>query len=156
MHEVPSSADVASLSALKQMLRKCDCRATAKERTIRAHEPYKGLLYPCDCCSFGHDDMARDAEYDAFSNKLKALRNAADTADGKKDLSNFMSKHKREHRGTRPGPTGVPFTSAGLERWVVDLLHVDLNLGKLTWKWALTRLLPGASTHPPLAPLLPP
>ena len=26
--------------------------------------------------------------------------------------------------------------------WIVDFLHVDLNLGKLTWKWALVRKLP--------------
>eukprot|EP00965_Chrysotila_dentata_P186407 6154978-Pleurochrysis_carterae.AAC.1 len=44
----------------------------------------------------------------------------------------FMGKHKKLHRGTMPGLSGTPFTSAVLERWIVDLLHVDLNHGKLS------------------------
>ena len=32
--------------------------------------------------------------------------------------------------------------STRLVDWIVDTLHVDLNLGKLTWKWALVRKLP--------------
>jgi hypothetical protein len=32
--------------------------------------------------------------------------------------------------------------STRLVDWIVDLLHCDLNLGKLTWKWALIRKLP--------------
>ena len=31
--------------------------------------------------------------------------------------------------------------------WMVDLLHVDLNEGKLTWKWALVRNLPADVRH---------
>eukprot|EP00965_Chrysotila_dentata_P063759 2113156-Pleurochrysis_carterae.AAC.2 len=54
-----------------------------------------------------------------------------------KALSTFISTHKRKHKGTPPGPNGTPFTSASLLQWVVDLLHVDLNEGNLTWKWAL-------------------
>eukprot|EP00965_Chrysotila_dentata_P072295 2389367-Pleurochrysis_carterae.AAC.1 len=48
--------------------------------------------------------MTRDAEYTAFQDKLKTLRAAADTAMGTQDLSTFMSKQKKHHRGTRPGP----------------------------------------------------
>eukprot|EP00965_Chrysotila_dentata_P178679 5900971-Pleurochrysis_carterae.AAC.1 len=83
--------------------------------------------------------MSRDAEYQQFSDQLGSLNDAADTADGKKALSTFISKHKRRHRGTRPGPSGASFTSAGLARWIIDPPHVDLNHGKLVWKWALTR-----------------
>eukprot|EP00965_Chrysotila_dentata_P105477 3483591-Pleurochrysis_carterae.AAC.1 len=87
--------------------------------------------------------MSREAEYQQLSDQLGSLNDAADTADGKKALSTFTSKHKRRHRGTRPGPSGAPFTSAGLARWIIDPLHVDLNHGKLVWKWALTRRVPG-------------
>eukprot|EP00965_Chrysotila_dentata_P177400 5859118-Pleurochrysis_carterae.AAC.1 len=73
---------------------------------------------------------------------MQALRAGCDTAAGKKDLSAFISSHKRKHRGTNPGATGVPLCSVGLDRWIVDLLHTDLNHGKLVWKWALTRRLP--------------
>eukprot|EP00965_Chrysotila_dentata_P129214 4271373-Pleurochrysis_carterae.AAC.1 len=100
------------MSALKTTIQECDFYATSEERTRRAHEPVAGQLQPCDCCSFGHDPLQRDAEYRKLYDKLYQLRQAVDTSDGKKELSAFISKHKRVHRGTRPGPAGIPFTSA--------------------------------------------
>eukprot|EP00965_Chrysotila_dentata_P083859 2767800-Pleurochrysis_carterae.AAC.1 len=73
---------------------------------------------------------------------MQSLQDSCTTATGKKDLGTFISSHKRKHHGTNPGPDGVPLLSAGHSRWIVDLLHVDLNHGKLVWKWALTRRLP--------------
>eukprot|EP00965_Chrysotila_dentata_P235724 6200924-Pleurochrysis_carterae.AAC.1 len=142
MHEVPTADEVSTLSAVKQTCELCDCHATSKQRTIRAHEPIDGDILPCDCCAFGRKSEAAEAEHAAFKSRLQALRAGADTAAGKKDLSAFISSHKRKHRGTPPGEVGVPLFSAGLDRWIVDLLHTDLNHGKLVWKWALTRRLP--------------
>eukprot|EP00965_Chrysotila_dentata_P057288 1900296-Pleurochrysis_carterae.AAC.2 len=100
-------------------------------------------------CGLGQDASVAEEEYNTFTKKLQTLQNACDTAAGKKDLGAFVSQHKRKHRGTNPGPAGVPLMSAGLDRWMIDLLHVDLNHGKLVWKWALTRRLPVAlgKTH---------
>eukprot|EP00965_Chrysotila_dentata_P023037 763029-Pleurochrysis_carterae.AAC.1 len=87
MHTVPSVAELGSLAALTATVKKCDFSATPSQRTRRAHEPFKGKLLPCDCCDFAADATTRDAEYTAFQSKLKALKNAADTAAGKKDLA---------------------------------------------------------------------
>ena len=65
---------------------------------------------------------------------------------GKNTLSAYITKFKKIHRIV-PGPDGVPFASTTLFHWIVDLLHVDLNEGKLTWKWALVRKLPADVRH---------
>eukprot|EP00965_Chrysotila_dentata_P009545 310696-Pleurochrysis_carterae.AAC.1 len=83
MHTVPSAAELGSLAALTATVKKCGFSATPSQRTRRAHKPFKGKLLPCDCCHFAADE----AEYTAFQSKLKALKNAADTAVGKKDLA---------------------------------------------------------------------
>eukprot|EP00965_Chrysotila_dentata_P175721 5801076-Pleurochrysis_carterae.AAC.1 len=142
MHRVPSPPEVATLAALKLMCSMCDCRSTAAERTMRAHQPVAGVIVPCDCCQYGHNPAYQNAEQVAFTDKLETMHAARNTTNGKKDLATFMSAHKRKHRGTHPGPAGLPFSSASLHSWIVDLLHVDLNHGKLVWKWALTRRLP--------------
>jgi len=142
MHTVPSTEVVATLPALQLTCANCDCKATVAQRTSRAHELVDGEVVPCDCCSFGHDHRTATDEHAAFASKLRSLQEASHTTAGKKVLSSFLSSHKRKHRGTHPGEAGIPLFSAGLSRWIVDLLHVDLNHGKLVWKWALTRRLP--------------
>eukprot|EP00965_Chrysotila_dentata_P105408 3481192-Pleurochrysis_carterae.AAC.2 len=142
MHTVPAAEAIATISALRQTCNLCDCRASVEQRTIRAHEPVNGKVLACDCCAFGHNRETADDERAAFVAKLQALRAGCDTAAGKRDLSALISFYKRKHCGTNPGATGVPLVSVGLDRWIVDLLHTDLNHGKLVWKWALTRRLP--------------
>eukprot|EP00965_Chrysotila_dentata_P221130 6192215-Pleurochrysis_carterae.AAC.1 len=68
-----------------------------------------------------------------FHGELNRLR--ADTSEkGKVDeLSKYIRSHNQRHADTGPGPECVPLTSATLLDWVLDLLHVDLNLGKLAW-----------------------
>eukprot|EP00965_Chrysotila_dentata_P210243 6185786-Pleurochrysis_carterae.AAC.1 len=94
-------------------------------------------------------DAYADAERAAFVTKLEELCTASETNVGKKDLCNFNAAHKRLHRGTYPGADGVSLLSAGLSRWMVDLLHVDLIHGKLVWKWMHTRQLPAGQLFVP-------
>eukprot|EP00965_Chrysotila_dentata_P082876 2734612-Pleurochrysis_carterae.AAC.1 len=73
--------------------------------------PVKGVLQPCDCCSFG-SSPAPSAELAAFNANLDKLK--SDRSDeGKKALAAFLIKYKRQHLSILPGPDGVPFTSAG-------------------------------------------
>eukprot|EP00965_Chrysotila_dentata_P154613 5108996-Pleurochrysis_carterae.AAC.2 len=131
---------MATLAALKSTCEECDCQASAEQRTVRAHQPVvEGEdVRPCDCCTFCHDRSTAQAEHEAFEARLQALRKGCETKGGKRDLAAFIAAHKKKHHSTNPGPAGVPLTFAGLQRWIVDLLHVDLNLGKLVWKWGLT------------------
>eukprot|EP00965_Chrysotila_dentata_P024581 813929-Pleurochrysis_carterae.AAC.2 len=134
MHCVPTARDVATLAAVKATCRECDCRATVEQRTARAHQPVAEgePVSPCDCCIFGHDrSSTAQAELEALEGKLTSLKAGYETESDKRDLSLFLSAHKKKHSGTNPGPHIVPLTSAGLGRWIVNLLRVDLNLGKL-------------------------
>eukprot|EP00965_Chrysotila_dentata_P195269 6176895-Pleurochrysis_carterae.AAC.2 len=53
-HGVPSAESLSSLEKLKAVVRRCDCRTSSRQRSIRAHEPLDGQVFPCECCSFGH------------------------------------------------------------------------------------------------------
>eukprot|EP00965_Chrysotila_dentata_P089796 2964193-Pleurochrysis_carterae.AAC.1 len=85
--------------------------------------------------AFAHQHAgAEHEEHSAFVAKMEGLQAGCTTAVGKRDLAAFLFRHKRKHHGTSPGPSGVPLTLAGMGRWIFDLLHVDLNHGKLVWK----------------------
>eukprot|EP00965_Chrysotila_dentata_P069559 2297642-Pleurochrysis_carterae.AAC.2 len=116
------------------------------KRTAHAHQLQSdGSLLACDCCGFGRDPSNGRTELRTFEEKPAALKAARTIDTGNKELYAFVSsQHKRKHHGTPSGPAdGTPLTHAALSRrWIVDLLHVDLNEGKLTWKWSLTRRLP--------------
>eukprot|EP00965_Chrysotila_dentata_P249465 6208912-Pleurochrysis_carterae.AAC.1 len=115
----------------------CDCKSTAAERAARSHAPFNGKVLRCDCCEFGRspDPQGECTALVDWLDELKSDRNEK----GKLQLAAFISSHKKKHLGALPDPAGLPFTSAPLSRWVVDFLHVDLNKGKLAWKWALMR-----------------
>eukprot|EP00965_Chrysotila_dentata_P087476 2888249-Pleurochrysis_carterae.AAC.9 len=134
-HAGPTIESVSMYDNLTALVRRCDCRLTTAERTAWAHEPVGGIIVPCSCCDYRHRPERRQAERDAFQGELKALQKDKTEVD-KKALASYISKHKRNPKGTLPGPDGTPFTSATLDRWIVDLLHVDLNESKLAWKSA--------------------
>eukprot|EP00965_Chrysotila_dentata_P230685 6197913-Pleurochrysis_carterae.AAC.4 len=118
-------------------------KATNDSRT-QTHRQAGGSLRLLQSC---HAPARQKAELAAFQSQLKRQGHKAlqdnTTEKGKQAQSAFNSSYKRKHRGTFPGPEGRPFTSANCEQWVVNLhLLVDLNKGKLTWKWALLRCLP--------------
>lgn len=91
---------------------------------------------------FGHSkDPAAEAEQLAL--KLEALE-LDTTPKSKERRAAVLNTSAATHGGVKLGPSGVPLTKAQLRRWIIDLLHVDMNEGKLTWKWAAMRLLPRA------------
>eukprot|EP00965_Chrysotila_dentata_P177188 5852183-Pleurochrysis_carterae.AAC.1 len=92
--------------------KKCDYASTAADCTSRSHMPFQGIVRPCDCCEFGRS-ADPNGESNAFQKRLEEL-GEDQSEKGKQRLSTVISNHKRQHRGTPPGPTGAPFTSASL------------------------------------------
>eukprot|EP00965_Chrysotila_dentata_P155870 5150448-Pleurochrysis_carterae.AAC.1 len=132
-HAVPSMEAVSSVKNLKTLNATCLNTISANTRWLRIHTPLpvEAVPRPCDLCSFAHDPDCAEEQLTIFQGELKRLQ--ADTTEkGKEALSKYIRNHKQRHANTGPGPECVPLTSAALLDWVLDLLHVDLNLGKLT------------------------
>eukprot|EP00965_Chrysotila_dentata_P193907 6176039-Pleurochrysis_carterae.AAC.1 len=157
IHSVPTRNMLATVAALRQTCASsCDNCTLWRVRWARTHTPLPGKDLPerCDMCQFASNPTTAAAELDTFTGRLAELESNASTAAGKTALSNFVrALHKLKHANTGPGPNATPLTSARHIDWILDLLLFDLNLGKLTWKWALTRRLP-AETRQRLSSML--
>eukprot|EP00965_Chrysotila_dentata_P016654 552649-Pleurochrysis_carterae.AAC.2 len=96
--------------------------------------PLPGEVHPrpCKCCAYGHDASTRAGELQAFEEQIGALEQAVDTDEGKTHWAAFIRKHNLKHANVGPGVDFPPVLITTLNDWVLSLLHVDLNEGKLT------------------------
>lgn len=117
IHQVPTTADVASIASMQAINATCDNRTSAEIRAIRSHTPLKGetLPRPCDCCTFGHDKRTAAAQLTAFQHELAMLR-ANETPKGKRDLAKYMRTFKEQHKNAVPGPDGECALTVGFPR----------------------------------------